>query len=150
MSSLNILILGSSEREEFSGSEHQKFENVDSSTEEKYNFYSNTNGKTSEVLLNPLPPSNFVVAEPTEDWDEEIEQEEIYQDTLNVCSARKGLNSLLIDPFLNNINRYPPSCHAFSRTACYTSLVYNKSALIENGKSPLISEEEGQFSDADS
>ena len=85
--------------------------------------------------------------EPEEDWDEEI-RDEIYQDTLGTYTARKDLNSSLIDGFQNTVNRYPPCIQAFSPVACYDSLVYKK---YKNAKEDLkpAGQEEGQFDDAD-
>ena len=62
-----------------------------------------------------------------EDWDEEIEQNIVYQETMATCAERHQFqDSPVIDDFQNTVNRYPPAVQAFSATAHYDSFVYKK------------------------
>ena len=106
--------------------------------------YPNSKSVTSEESLRY---SDCLSNQLDEDWDNEL-RNELYQDTLDTCNKRKDLNSILIDKFQNNTNRYPPCFHAYSPTACYDSLVY-KNAEPSNAEKRTLEYEEGQFDDAD-
>ena len=84
-----------------------------------------------------------------EDWDSEIEQNISYSNIIKVCSLREKMNSVIIDEFQNTVNRYPPSCQAYTSVAYYDSFSYKKcEEKIKVTPSNSFAVVDGQFDDS--